>query len=118
MVSISLNTFLLIDLFLIKDKILSQEDTVLAAFVSVLILWWKLIYWFRLFASTSFYIKLIVETIRGIGYFTIIFIFIIGAFANAIYILDANRVAGTEDSDGSQMLGGEIENRAFDSLLN
>lgn len=118
MISISLNTFLLIDLFLMKDKILSQEDTVLAAFVSVLILWWKLIYWFRLFATTSFYIKLIVETIRGIGYFTIIFIFIIGAFANAIYILDANRVAGTEESDGSMMLGGEIENRAFDALLN
>jgi hypothetical protein len=120
--SIILNTFLLCDLFLKpKDnKMLSQEDTVLAAFVSVLILWWKLIYWFRLFTATSFYIKLISETIRGIGYFTIIFIFILSAFANCIYILDANREPKPEGAEegGSKMLDGNFVNRVADSLLN
>ena len=120
--SIILNTFLLCDLFLRpKDKKwLTHEQTVLAAFVSVLILWWKIIYWFRLFTATSFYIKLISETIGGIVYFTIIFAFIMSAFANCIFILDNNREEGSRsvDGSGSKMLDGNFANRVADSLLN
>ena len=126
--SIALNTFLLCDLFL-ESHILSLEDTVLLCFIATVILWWKMIYWFRLFESTSFYIKLISETIRGIGYFTIIFIFILGAFSNAVYILNANRGVELDeegnpvvnvfgDEEGDLILDGNLENGAFDAYLN
>ena len=60
-------------------------------FIAVFILWWKLIYWFRLFESTSFYIRLIIDTIKGITNFMIILFVILACFANAIYILNMRR---------------------------
>jgi hypothetical protein len=120
--SISLNSFLLFELFRdINSRMLNQEETVLFAFISVLILWWKMIYWFRLFASTSFYIKLIAETIKGVVYFMIIFVFILCAFANCIYILDRNRDMPDRRTDpaGSTMIAsGVLDNRVLDTLLN
>jgi len=96
-----------------------MEDTVLVCFVAVFILWYKLIYWFRLFESTSFYIKLIVETIKSIEYFIIIFVVFLLAFSNAIFILNTNRTDGNDDGDeGSRLLGGELKNGALDSILN
>jgi len=116
--SIVLNTFLLCDLHLELDY-LNMEDTVLVCFVAVFILWYKLIYWFRLFESTSFYIKLIVETIKSIEYFIIIFVVFLLAFSNAIFILNTNRTDGNDDGDeGSRLLGGELKNGALDSILN
>ena len=92
--SIILNTFLLINL-LGNKKWMEKENMVTLVFVAVFILWWKLIYWFRLFESTSFYIRLILDTIAGIGYFFSIFVVLLLAFSNAIYILNINRK--TED---------------------
>jgi hypothetical protein len=117
--SIVLNTFLLCDLLLERDY-LNMEDTVLVCFLAVFILWYKLIYWFRLFESTSFYIKLIVETIKGIQYFFVIFVAFLLAFSNAIFILNKNRTDGNDETgdEGSRLLGGELKNGALDSILN
>ena len=101
--SIVLNTILLVDLF--GKQQIDIELTRVIAFFTIFILWWKLIYWFRLFESTSFYIKLIIETIKGIGYFTIIFIVILMAFSNAIFILNKNRTEPDETCDENANTG-------------
>ena len=119
--SIILNTFLLINLLGDKKWIESKDNLVVLVFIAVFILWWKLIYWFRLFESTSFYIRLIIDTISGIGYFFTIFLVLLLAFSNAIYILNSNRCdpdaenipADCLDSDGNV-----VENELFEGTFN
>ena len=41
----------------------------------------------RLFGGTSFYVRLIRETIYDIGYFMILYIFILMTFGNVLLIL-------------------------------
>ena len=81
-------------------------------FVAVIIMWWKLLYWFRIFESRSFYIKLIVETLKSIGWFTLIYIVFICAFANSIYVLDSPRTA-----EGSELFSDSIGGKAGSSLI-
>ena len=54
-------------------------------------MWIKAFYWLRLFENTSFYVRLIIETMKDIKFFLILFIFILFTFANAILIMDQGR---------------------------
>lgn len=54
-------------------------------------MWINSFYWLRLFESTSFYIRLIIETMKDIKFFLILFILILFTFANAILIMDQGR---------------------------
>ena len=56
--------------------------------LATLLLWIKGLFWLRLFSATSFYIRLINETIKDISYFLVILFIFISMFANAIYILN------------------------------
>ena len=58
----------------------------MAAF-GVMLLWIKVFDWFRLFKQTSFYIKLIIETIYDIGYFVIIFFALLATFGCTMFLL-------------------------------
>ena len=58
------------------------------AAVLVLLMWVKTFYWMRLFSPTSFYIRLIGETLRDIKYFLILFIFILMTFGNTLLIMN------------------------------
>ena len=58
-----------------------------------------MIYWFRLFTPTAFYIKLIFETIKNAIFFLLIFVAVVVAFANAIYILNKNRISPDNTCD-------------------
>ena len=89
LISIILNTILLFDLF--NTQKIDIDNTRVITFVAVFILWGKLIYWFRLFTPTAFYIKLIIETLKNVGWFLLIYVAVLLAFANAIYILNKNR---------------------------
>ena len=60
--------------------------------LAILLLWVKGLFWLRLFSATSFYIRLITETIKDITYFMIILFIFIAMFANAIYILNLQRL--------------------------
>ena len=51
----------------------------------------KVFYWMRLFTNTSFYVKLIRETLYDIRYFVILFIVVIMMFANALLISNQSR---------------------------
>ena len=55
-------------------------------------LYLKSLAWLRLFSGTSFYIRLIIETIKDIAYFMVIVFIFLAAFANAIYILNLERI--------------------------
>ena len=60
--------------------------------IASLLMWIKGLLWLRLFSGTSFYIRLITETIKDIVYFMIILAIFLSAFANAIYILNLYRI--------------------------
>mmetsp|Transcript_36577 Transcript_36577/g.48015 ORF Transcript_36577/g.48015 Transcript_36577/m.48015 type:complete len:218 (+) Transcript_36577:2106-2759(+) len=64
-----------------------QTIRALAAF-STTLMWCKAFYWLRLFSSTSFYIRLIIETLWDIRYFLILFVFVLMTFGNALIIMD------------------------------
>ena len=66
------------------------------AAVACIIMWYKLFGWLRLSSKTSFYIRLLVETISDIRYFMVLFVLILFTFGNAILILGEDR----KDSDG------------------
>ena len=57
----------------------------------VFFMWIKTFYWMRLFTSTSFYVRLIKETLFDIRYFLILFIFILMTFGNTLLILGEGR---------------------------
>ena len=59
--------------------------------VATLLMWVKGILWLRLFSATSFYIRLISETLKDITTFMIILLIFLIMFANCIYILDLYR---------------------------
>ena len=61
------------------------------ATLAVILLWFKSFYWLRLFGNTSFFVKMIVQTLADIRYFLILFIFILMTFGNAIFILSSDR---------------------------
>ena len=67
-------------------------------------MWIKVLDWCKLFQPTSFFIKLIVETIVDIRYFVIIFIVALMMFGVPMYILNLNR--GADDMVVDETFGG------------
>lgn len=76
-------------------------------------MWLKAFYWLRLWANTSFYIKLILETIYDIRYFLILFLFILMTFGNAFLILNE----GQPETFIPQYFGNSFANIMFDQYL-
>lgn len=56
--------------------------------ISVFLLWLKLFYFLRLFKHTAAFIRMIVEMIKDIRIFLLVFFIAIFAFANAYAIFD------------------------------
>ena len=83
------------------------------AALTVTFIWVKAFYWLKLFNSTSFYIRLIMETLIDIGYFIILFIFILMTFGNAILIMDTGR----EERYTKDYFGNDYLNIIFDQYL-
>ena len=54
-------------------------------------MWFKAFYWLRLFGPTSFFVRMIQETLFDIRYFLILFVLILMTFGNAILILSEGR---------------------------
>ena len=51
-------------------------------------MWIKTFYWMRLFTATSFYIRLIQETLSDIKFFLILFVFILMTFGNTLMVMN------------------------------
>ena len=71
--------------------ILSTDTSRLFAAISCVLMWCKVFYWMRLFGSTSYYIRMVVDTISDVMIFLILFFSILFTFGNAMYILNYNR---------------------------
>jgi len=54
-------------------------------------MWTKSFYWLRLFGPTSFFVRLIGDTLHDIRYFLILFVLILMTFGNAVLILSEGR---------------------------
>ena len=67
------------------------------ASLASLCLWIKVLDWCKLFNGTSFFIKLIIETIIDIRYFSLIFIVCLMMFGTPMYILNMNRGLEAEE---------------------
>ena len=76
-------------------------------------MWCKAFYWLKLFSSTSFYIRLIIETLYDVRYFIILFIFILMTFGNAFLIMDQDR----EQKYVQDYFGVAVFNVLFDQYL-
>ena len=74
-------------------------------------IWIKVLDWLRLFEKTSFYIKLIIETIYDIGYFMIIFAAALFMFGNTMYMLELNK-----DPDSADIVTATFGHFMIDSL--
>ena len=61
------------------------------AALGVVLMWFKAFYWLRIFTGTSFYVRLIRDTLWDIRSFIILFILILLTFANALLILNEGR---------------------------
>ncbi len=53
-------------------------------------MWLRLLYFFRIFRNTGYYIRMLVEVIKDIKYFIFIFALTIVAFAHAWYVFLKN----------------------------
>ena len=93
MMQFALNIYLIHDI-VNHDKNSGEpvnKTTRLLVTLAVFLMWIKAFYWMRLFGSTSFYIKLIRETLYDIRYFLILFIAILMSFGNCLLIMNEGR---------------------------
>ena len=93
--SIVLNIFLIVNKY---TEMVASENTVVLAFIAVILMWANFIFWLRIFESKIFYFNLISQTVIDMLDFFAIFILIIFACGNAIFVLNANRVQ-SDDGD-------------------
>ena len=84
----------------------------MAAF-SVLFLWMKLIEWFKIFDATSFYVKLVRETIIEILSFALIFITCLAMFGTFMYFLQLNQT-----QNGNEIVENKFDHFFLDILYN
>jgi len=84
---------------MLQTDLPSIESQRVIAALTTLLLWIKVLDWMRLFRPTSFFIRLITETINDIRHFFIIFVVALLMFGVPIYILNLNRSEGTEIID-------------------
>mmetsp|Transcript_13656 Transcript_13656/g.18684 ORF Transcript_13656/g.18684 Transcript_13656/m.18684 type:complete len:311 (-) Transcript_13656:289-1221(-) len=103
-----------------KDQTITKEEMIthssldrFLAAITVSLMWFKAFYWMRLFSQTSFYIRLIIETLSDIKYFLILFIIILCTFGNAFLIIDIGR----EESFIQNYFSSEVVNVIFDQYL-
>ena len=75
--------------------------------ISVLILYFKLFYFMRIFNSTAYLVRMIIEIVKDMKYFVWVLIIATMAFANAYYILGRN----SSPHDGN--LAGNLITDAF-----
>jgi len=100
-----ITAFLLIILHITQIEFPSIETQRVIASITTLCLWIKVLDWCKLFQPTSFFIRLITETIYDIRYFSVIFLVCLAMFGFPMYMLQLNR---TQDNAVVESVFGEI----------
>ena len=88
---INSGTLLIIVVTRLAPEWIDRKNLVMIAALTSMTLIIKLIDWLRLFESTAFYVKLIIQTLSDIGYFMVLFGLAILLFTIPISILNLNR---------------------------
>ena len=89
--SFLLNIFLIYATVWYRPNNSDRSNVRILAAIAVILMWIKAFYWLRLFSETSFYVRLIRDTILDIKYFFILYVLILITFANALLILNQRR---------------------------
>ena len=58
---------------------------------AIILMWLNCIYWLRVFTSTIIYIRLVIQTVKEMVGFLLIFFLILTMFGNVVFILNQNR---------------------------
>jgi len=74
-------------------RTLIKNARIMYSFCAVLI-WMRVLYFFRILRGTGYYIRMIVEVLRDMSNFMLIFCVVIGAFANAFFLICKNDSGG------------------------
>lgn len=107
------SNFFLIFITLCGFEVVDQNSRRVWCSLLVLLMWVKLFDWLRMFNKTSFYISLILTTVKDILPFFAIFPIFLFAFGTAMYILDTNT-----KGDDAQVLGTYGESYIFNIFMN
>jgi hypothetical protein len=86
----------------VANKISPNPLNVLGSFAMVL-LWFKLFYWLRLFKPFSAFIRIISEIIKDIQVFSAMLLLCLMAFANIVMILQNNRSDSSKNNADEQL---------------
>lgn len=79
---------LILEVKYLKYLTIEQEYLTYLAIFSIALIWLNVYYWSRLFAKFQVYVELITKTFSNILKFMILFLVIVGLFANIIYLVD------------------------------
>mmetsp|Transcript_33818 Transcript_33818/g.32924 ORF Transcript_33818/g.32924 Transcript_33818/m.32924 type:complete len:191 (+) Transcript_33818:1407-1979(+) len=62
--------------------------------LACILIWFRLLYFFRIFRGTGYYIRMVIEVIIDLGNFMIIFVIVVVAFGHSYLILERNNSTG------------------------
>ena len=83
-----LNLFLIIQHdFFFREGYEHKDKQHWAAF-AILLVWFKVFYWMRLFTETAFFINLLKQTLKGIRAFSLMTVILVLCIANIMYVLN------------------------------
>ena len=97
-----------------KYSSIPEETKYSMATFAILFMYVKLIYWFRLFSVTSFYIRLIVETIIDIGWFFTILLTILLMYSNGFYMMNLYRI---ETEGSTELIERHFSNNVVNTII-
>lgn len=78
---------------------INKDTLIQMSSVAIIGQWLMLFYWLRLFPALAFYVAMIIETIKDISTFMIMFVICITMFGNAVYALNQIEVVFFGDED-------------------
>jgi len=71
---------------------IAPDQLSVIASICLLLMWFKLFYWMRLFKPFSAFIRMITEIIKDVKVFLVMLLISLSAFANIIFVLNQNRI--------------------------
>jgi len=73
----------------LREEYFQREVILTIGSWGMFLMWIKVFYWFRLFSSYAYYVRLIMQTIFDSRKFMILVVIILISFGNFIYVADA-----------------------------
>lgn len=79
----------------LREEYFQREVILTIGSWGMFLMWIKVFYWFRLFSSYAYYVRLIMQTISDSRKFMILVVIILISFGNFIYVADATNYGTT-----------------------